>query len=126
MMVLMSNPDRGTTRCLRCGRNLTAAASVTAGYGRMCKARIIAAAKVVELAGFTAAQRDKAAELIGDKGIVPTGLAGVWRTVSSKGDSYYLTDIWACNCRAGRGGRPCYHRLAARILAAAAPAWRAA
>lgn len=115
----MSNPNRDTVRCLRCGRHLTAAASVGQGYGRACRARIIAAAKVTSLADWSKAQQDKAAELIGDKGIVPTGHAGVWRTVSSRGDAYYLTaETGACNCPAGLKGRRCYHGAAARILAA--------
>ncbi|HUD38171.1 MAG TPA: DUF6011 domain-containing protein, partial [Streptosporangiaceae bacterium] len=84
-------------RCLRCGRSLSAPASIMAGYGRTCRRLIVAAAKVVGPAGFTAAQRDKAAELIGDKGIVPTGMARVWRSVASSGTAFYLTAPEACN-----------------------------
>lgn len=105
-------------RCLRCGRRLSAQASISQGYGRTCRARIIAAARVTPLVGFTARQRDKAAELIGDKGIVPTGHRGVWRTVSSSGADFYLTAPEACNCPAGRNGLRCYHSAAATLLAA--------
>lgn len=113
--------DQATqANCLRCGRKLTAQASVTQGYGRTCRARIIAAAAVTPLSDFTADQRDKAVELIGDKGIVPTGRPGVWRTVSSRGDAYYLTAEGdrGCNCPAGLRGVRCYHSAAARILGA--------
>ena len=105
-------------RCLRCGRKLRSAAGIAQGFGDRCRARVIAAAKVTPLVGWSKTQTDKAAELIGDKGIVPTGHAGVWRTVSSKGDAYYLTAPEACNCRAGLNGRRCYHSAAATLMAA--------
>lgn len=107
------------TRCLRCGRKLTAQSSVTAGYGRACRARIVAAAAVTPLPGFSDEQKARVAELIGDKGVVPTGHVGVWRTVSSKGDGFYLTDaLGHCNCRAGLRGIRCYHAAAVAIVAA--------
>jgi hypothetical protein len=61
-------------RCLRpgCGRKLTAPASVKAGYGPVCRARIRAAALAEAVKDFTAKQVEKARELIADGGLVPT------------------------------------------------------
>jgi Family of unknown function (DUF6011) len=61
-------------RCLRCGRRLTAQASLTAGYGRACKARIMAAAQVADLSSFHAWQVEKAREAIEMKAV--TSLPG--------------------------------------------------
>lgn len=107
-----------TAHCLRCGRTLRSAASVKASYGPVCRARIRAAALAEALRDFTAAQRDKAAELIADGALVPVR-RGIFRTVSSKGDAQYLTAATGqCNCPAGLRGRRCYHGAAARTLAA--------
>jgi hypothetical protein len=117
-------------RCLRCGRQLRAARSVEAGYGRHCKAKIRAAAQAAAIADFTAAQVEKARELISDGGLVPTNRAGVYRAVSSRGDvTYLVTAEGQCNCtwalRSGRGAG-CYHVAGARILEAATPGRKAA
>ncbi len=99
--------------CQRCGRILTAAVSIAKGYGPGCRARIRAAAAAsAALRDFTVSQIDRARELIADLGIVPSGFAGVFRTVSSTGQEYYLTSPSGCNCRAGLNGRRCYHRAA--------------
>ena len=103
-------------RCLRCGRKLTAAKSVADKYGRGCLAKIREAAISEARADFSADQQAKADELIRDGGLVPTNREGVFRSVSSKGDAFYLTHSQACNCYAGLKGRRCYHLLAARIL----------
>lgn len=107
-------------RCLRCRRTLTAAASISAGYGPGCRARIRAAALATSSAEFTAAQVARARELLVDGGLIPTGRAGVYQSVSSDGATTYLTHRAGCTCPAGtRGnGRTCYHRAAARILGA--------
>lgn len=114
----MSNATEHTVKCLRCGRTLRAAASVKAGYGRGCQARIRKAAIDAAFEGFSDDQRAKAGELIRDGGLVPTSRPGVFRTVGSKGDVTYLTHSAACNCPAGLRGRPCYHLAAARVLTA--------
>jgi len=108
------------TRCLRCHRPLRAKASLAAGYGRGCRARIRAAAVAEAVKGFAAAQIEKARELIADGGLVPTSRPGVFRAVSSKGDGTYLAHPATCSCPAGRRGKatPCYHSLGARILTA--------
>jgi hypothetical protein len=104
------------SRCLRCGRKLTA----STGYGPVCLRKIRAGAVEQARADFTADQQAKADELIRDGGIVPTTRQGVFRSVSSKGDETYLTHSAACNCPGGlRAKRPCYHQLAARVLAVA-------
>jgi len=123
----MRNIDTQTAkpvRCLRpgCGRKLTAASSIAAGYGPVCRARIRLAALNDAIRGFAQAQVDKARELIADGGIIPTGRPGVFRAVSSKGDGSYLTHPATCSCAAARRGKatPCYHSLAAKLLLAAA------
>lgn len=100
------------TRCLRCGRKLTA----SVGYGRTCLRKIREAAISEARADFSAEQQAKADELIRDGGLVPTNREGVFRSVSSKGDATYLTHSQACNCFAGLKGRRCYYLLAVRIL----------
>jgi len=106
-------------RCLRCHRILQAQKSLSEGYGPGCRARIRAAAMAEALRDFTATQVDKARELIGDKGIVRTGFAGVFRVVSTDGSAYYLTAATGqCNCRAGLNGRRCYHVAAAVMVQA--------
>jgi hypothetical protein len=104
-------------KCLRCGRTLTATSSITAGYGRICRARIRAAALAEALRDFTAAQIDKARELIADGALVPMR-AGVWQASSSDGSSRYLVAWQTCSCPAGIHGRRCYHVAAARMVAA--------
>lgn len=109
------------TKCTRCGRKLTSAKSIAAGYGPTCKAKIAAAAaKIVILARFKAAQVAKAEELIADGGIVAIRARRVFRAVSTSGTGTYLTAPQACNCAAGlKAKHACYHRIAATILAAA-------
>lgn len=106
-------------RCLRCHRVLRSAKSVSLAYGPVCMARIRAAALAAALRDFTAVQVEKARELIADGGMVPTGFARVWRTVSGDGTAYYLSAPETCNCRGSLYGRHCYHSAAATILAAA-------
>ena len=113
----MSKDETAQVRCLRCHRPLRAARSIKAAYGPGCRARIRAAALAAALRDFTTAQIDKARELIADGGMVPTGFARVWRTVSTDGSAYYLSAPEACNCTGGRFGRRCYHSAAATILA---------
>jgi len=110
------------TRCLRpgCGRILRAASSVKAGYGPVCRAKIRATAARVALMNYTAAQIDKAAELISDGGLIPVR-AGLFRAASSRGDCTYLTDAdGRCDCPAGQHGRRCYHTAAAVMVTLAA------
>ena len=107
-------------RCLRCRRTLTAAASISAGYGPGCRARIRAATLTTSSPEFTAAQVARARELLADGGLIPTNHAGVYQSVSSDGGTTYLTHRAGCTCPAGiRGnGWTCYHRAAAGILSA--------
>jgi hypothetical protein len=98
--------------------------SIRDGYGRWCKAKIRAAALAEVVKGFSAAQIEKARELIADGGLVPASRPGFFHAVSSKGDGTYLTHPATCGCPAGRRGRaaPCYHSLAALIVVAAGKA----
>ncbi|MGH3158850.1 MAG: DUF6011 domain-containing protein [Streptosporangiaceae bacterium] len=116
------------TRCLRCGRRLTAQASISRGIGRTCRARIAAAAETADLSEFHGWQVEKAHELIEQQAIVPLSRPGLYAAVGSDGTTTYLADAGegSCTCRAAANGRRCYHLASAFILAAAAPARRAA
>lgn len=108
-----------TAKCLDCGRVLRAAKSVALGRGRRCLAKVREAAKATASA-FKPSQVAKAEELIADGGIVAIRGRRVFRVVSTNGDATYLAAPQACNCAAGlRAIHPCYHRVAASILAAA-------
>jgi len=127
----MSSQGCGTgsgARCLRCGRRLTAQASISRGVGRICRARIIAAAEVADLSDFHDWQVDKARELIEQQAIVPLSRPGLFAAVGSDGTTTYLVDAAerSCTCRGATNGRRCYHLASALILDAAAPARRAA
>lgn len=110
------------SRCLRCGLKLSAASSVAAGYGWYCGHLVRMAARTVDLVGFARTAREQAVELISTGGVVPAGFPGVFRTVSSSGDAYYLTHSAACNCPAGLHGQLCYHVAAVRFITASATA----
>lgn len=114
--------DAQPARCLRCGRMLRSAASIRASYGAWCRAKIRAAALAEAVRGFTAAQAEKARELVADGGLVPTRRPHVFQAVASAGDRTYLVAAAGqCTCpaaaRSGRADR-CYHVAAARILTA--------
>jgi hypothetical protein len=116
----MTSATDKPAKCLRCGHKIRSARSLAAGYGPVCRARIRLAAITEAVRGFTAAQVDKARELISDGGMVPTGRPGIFRAVSSNGVDRYLVHSATCNCPAGlRARSACYHVAAARILAAA-------
>lgn len=108
----------GHTHCIRCGRKLTARASVARRMGRGCRAIVRAAMIADALKGFTQAQADKARQLIADGGIVAIR-EGVYRVAASAGDAFYMVAATGqCNCPAGLHGRACYHFAAARVMAA--------
>ena len=113
----MYNSGMTTTKCLRCGRTLRAASSIKASYGRVCRARIRAAALARALRDFSAAQVEKAREAVADGALVRMR-NGVWQAASSDGSSTYLVAWTTCNCPAGLHGRLCYHVAAARMIAA--------
>lgn len=114
------------TKCKGCGRKLKAKASVAQGRGPRCQAKHVArlaqlindAIGALPEVGFTADQRDKAADLLADGGIVPAAESapGLYLAVSTNGENNYATRADACNCKAGRYGRACYHRAAALVL----------
>jgi hypothetical protein len=114
----MQVTEAPTANCLRCGRTLRSAKSVSRSYGAWCAAKIRAAAIAEAVRGFAAAQVEKARELIELGGLVP--LRGrVFRTIGSDGTTAYLTaSTGHCNCPAGLRGRACYHGLAARMVSA--------
>lgn len=107
------------TRCLRCGRILTATASITRGYGRRCSEKITTAAHAA--AGTVKpAQLEKAVELIETGAIIPIRGHHVFRVIASNGIDRYTTAPQSCTCAAGlKGIHVCYHRVAATVLTAA-------
>jgi hypothetical protein len=125
----MSNKVAGTQgtpehRCMRpgCGRKLTSAVSIAAGYGPVCLRKIRAAAAAVVLEGVKPEQHAKALELIEDGGLVPAGRPGLFLAASSDGSASYLVDVpfGTCLCKAGQKGHACYHLAGGRIMTAAA------
>lgn len=107
-----------TSSCTRCGRKLTAAKSIAAGYGKGCAAKIAAATKTADLVDFKPAQIASAQELIEDAAIIQIR-RNVFRAVSTDGSETYLAHTANCTCAAGVRGRRCYHMAAARMLLAA-------
>lgn len=112
------------THCTRCHRVLRSAASVAAKAGRWCAAKIRAVQTAALLKGFTAAQVEKARELIADGGLVLTTRLGVFRSVSSDGQRSYLSYSATCSCPWGLRGKAkaCAHSLAVRIVLASGKA----
>lgn len=73
-----------------------------------------------DLDAYKPKQVERALELIEQGGIVAVRGRRIFRTVSNDGTRTYLAAPQACNCAAGIKGRhPCFHRIAAVILAAA-------
>ena len=112
----------GPARCLRCGRPLRAASSVSAGYGRWCRASIAPPSWPRSSRASTAAQVEKARELIADGGLVPAGGPGVFRAVSSDGKR----PPYRTARPAGAPGACAARRRHARIHWPSASSWRAA
>lgn len=104
-----------TAKCRRCGRALTAVASIARGYGRHCQTRIVAQAKAI--ADATPDQVASALQLIEDGAVLPLRRS-VWLTVATNGVRVHRTTATACTCDAGVRGRRCYHEIAVRLLAA--------
>ncbi len=128
---MASTTEQQTTKCLRCSRTLTSAASITRGYGRTCGARIKAAAKVVNVAEFKdgAAPLAKATQLIEDAAIIPTRIPSQYLATSSDGLTVYLVDTLerSCTCKGHTRCGHCYHLVAAdALMMNAAPVRRAA
>jgi hypothetical protein len=112
------------TRCLRCGRKISAPASVSAGYGPVCRSLIRKAVATIRIEDVSDAQHSKAVELIEAGGLVPSARPGVFFAVSSDGTTNYITDTGAgtCTCKAGERGRRCYHLIAGHLVGAATAA----
>lgn len=113
------NTTATPARCLRCSRVLRSAKSVAAGVGPTCKGKIAVAAKTTPA---KPAQVAKAVELVELAAILPLPRRGarVFRSVSSKGDTTYLTAAHNCTCPAGlRSRSECYHMLAVQLITAA-------
>ena len=118
----MTTTATSTTKCLRCGRTLSAAKSVADGMGRGCKARVKAAADVINLTAFRDAKaaHDKAIELIEQGGLTRTRIPGQYLATSSTGTDHYLVDTIerSCTCKGHQRVGRCYHLVAADLLTA--------
>jgi hypothetical protein len=114
------NTTSEQAHCLRCGRILRSADSITRGLGRTCRTKIRTAERTANLTDFKPEQIASAHELIEDGAIV-TIRPQIFRSVSSDGSEQYLTAATGqCNCPAGLKSRRCYHVAAVRILTLAA------
>lgn len=129
------NETPAPAKCVRCGRKLTAPASVAAGLGPTCQVKRAAEEREMLAleAGFTARQVEDARELLEDGGLAH--LRGtLYLAVSTDGRQIHRLDLaaGACTCEHGirrvRFGRPvlksgalgipgCYHLAAAFIAA---------
>ena len=119
-MAFTSANTAHTPRCLRCGRALTAARSVTNNYGPTCRRRVRDAARAQVAAQYKPHQVVKAEELIEQGALVPLRGRRVFLTVSTDGATTYRTHRAACTCPAGiKGAHPCKHRIAAHLVTAA-------
>lgn len=101
------------TRCARCNRNLTAPASIAAGYGPTCLRNARAEATAT---GYSSHQINQAEDLIALAAIV-RGDDGNHYAVSTDGDSIYTTTRTTCDCPAADRGTACYHRAAVVMTA---------
>ena len=116
----MSNTAEHTA-CKSCGHALRAASSIKAGYSRRCLRLARAEAIETALAGYSAAQQDKALRLLAGGGLRPTSRPTVWLADSSDGKTVYVVRPDGCDCPGGAHGLACYHQ-AARLAALAAHA----
>lgn len=108
-----------TATCTRCGKPLTSARSIAAGYGPTCACRVRAVLRTIDMYAYGPAQIVKAIELVELGAIVRDGAN--WTAVASNGIDHYTVAPYTqtCTCPAGQHGRRCYHLLAATALAAA-------
>lgn len=115
------NTTTKQANCLRCGRKLTSAKSITLGYGPTCSAHIRKATTTPAVTAHKPAAIAKATELIEQGGILPLRGRRIFTVISSDGTATYKTAPSGCTCPAGIKGRHvCYHRVAATILSLAA------
>jgi hypothetical protein len=116
--------DANTTKCGKCKRTLTSAASVALGYGPTCYRKIKATAKAKAItAAYKPHQIEKAQELLALGALVPLRGNRIFLVPSTEKDGtarVYRTHRNACTCPAGvKGAHPCKHRIAAHMVALA-------
>ncbi|MGH3263109.1 MAG: DUF6011 domain-containing protein, partial [Trebonia sp.] len=117
-----------TRNCLRCGRKLRSASALARGYGEGCWRKVRKAGRTADLSAWTSSQVEEAELAIEDGAVVPSTREDVFHVVSSDGSEVHRTAVHGCNCTNGLKTlppRPCWHRCAVTIVAAAsAPALR--
>lgn len=118
--------DTRTAKCAGCRRTrhfrTAQAAAAAHPYGRICRAKMRAAALVADVAGFTAAQIEAAREIVTEGALIPLAKRGAFRVLSSAGDSVYTATADGCNCPnwlRRLSPKPCKHNLAVRFALAA-------
>lgn len=133
----MSSTDTAQATCEGCGRRIWSAASLAAGRGSGCRAKLRNAARTVDLSMFHPWQITKAHEVIEMRAAVPSSRPGLYAVTSSGGRVrkadpepviVYFTDAIerSCTCKAAKRGLDCYHLPIAIILYAADGMRRAA
>lgn len=105
-----------TCRCGRCDRPLSAPESVADGYGPVCRARLLEAARSIA-SQYSAAQVTKAIEAVELDAVVRVD-RDIHLVLSSDGTVAYEVNLPArsCTCRARVR---CYHLAATQITIAA-------
>jgi Family of unknown function (DUF6011) len=113
--------DATPTKCRKCHRTLTRAASIALGFGPTCYRKVKAQAKAKAItAMYKPHQIAKAQELLSLGALVPLRDLRVFLVPSEDGGRAYRTHLAACTCPAGvKGVHPCKHRIAAHIVALA-------
>lgn len=113
--------DATPTKCRKCHRTLTRAASIALGYGPTCYRKVKSNAKAKAItSAYRAHQIAKAEELLDLGALVPLRGTRVFLVPSQDGQRAYRTHVAACTCPAGvKGVHPCKHRIAAHIVALA-------
>ena len=109
-----------STECTECHRTLRAAKSIARGRGPVCdlKARRRAAANVIARPFKNAeAAATKALQLLADKALIPTRVAGQFLAASTDGTQTYLVDTVerSCTCKGHHRTGRCYHLVAADV-----------
>lgn len=110
-----TSTQQTTTKCIRCGRTLRAAASIAKGMGKGCAAKIRKAA--ADLNAYKTHQVESARELIEDQGIAHIR-NGIFATVSTDGERIHRSTTDHCTCHAGLKNRTCFHTAAVRMFVA--------
>jgi hypothetical protein len=120
MLKDMTNTAEHAT-CQGCGRKIWSAASIAAGRGSGCRAKLRKATQTADLTVFHGWQVEKARDAIELGAIVALSREGIYAAVSGDGVTVYVVDAIerSCTCKSRV---PCYHLCGGLILFAASSA----